>query len=224
MTQPLPIHLKTAGLIASLPGDLPLQNVIDVADALLASPVLTVEVVLAGNDTAVVHDLCQRAGRKMVVGARVETQAAATAALAAGAHFVTTLTWNTAVWETCRQQQTAYLPGIISLMAAEEAQKRGCTLIRLRTGGPDGPAYVTAVRQAQPQLSLVVDAPVNEKTIGAYSRAGATAVFVGEAIFTHPTQPMADIITRARRLQKAWDHHTAGDARFRQNGTPPYEH
>jgi 2-keto-3-deoxy-6-phosphogluconate aldolase len=211
MPQPLLSQLKLSGIIAILPGDLPLQSIIPAVDALLAAPVSAVMVALADGistavqSTAVLRDIRQRAGSQMVVGAEVETTSQTEAALAAGAQFISTQKWDTAVSDICRQHQVLHLPGVMSLIAASTAEQRGYSMIRLRTGGIDGPDYVSMVQKTCPNLLLVVDADINPDIIGSYGRAGATAVLAGQAIFTGPHQPMADIISRARSLQKAWE-------------------
>lgn len=205
MDQGLRRHLKESGIIATLPGSLPLPLVTMVADALLAAPVLAVEVVLSGGDTAVIQDLCRRAGHLMMVGARIQAATQAAPALAAGSRFITTLQWDTAVWQQCEALQVDYLPGVMSGLAAQEVAARGCRWFRLRTGGGNGADYTAAVRQTVPQAGLAADADISPQNLAAYSRAGADAVFAGPAIFTGPGQTMADIIIRARELQQAWD-------------------
>lgn len=205
MPQSVNDQLNLSGIIATLPGDLPLQSIIHCTDALLAAPISAVMVALTDSmDTAVLRDVRQRAGQQMVLGAEVETTDQTEAALAAGAQFISTQKWDTAVSDICRQHQVLHLPGVMSLMAASTAEQRGYSMVRLRTGGSDGPGYVSTVQKTCPNLSLVVDADVNPETIGSYGRAGATAVLAGSAIFTGPLQPMADIISRARALQKGW--------------------
>jgi hypothetical protein len=56
--------LKNAGIVVALPGDLPLAAILPIADALLASPILAVDVAFGGDELPqLLHDLRQRAGR-----------------------------------------------------------------------------------------------------------------------------------------------------------------
>ncbi|MCP5097744.1 MAG: hypothetical protein GY943_19530, partial [Chloroflexi bacterium] len=83
-------QIKMAGIIASLPGDMPLQSILQVADALLAAPVLGVEVSMQDEQgVQIIADLAKRADGKMVIGAEgVETAVQAQSALDAGAEYI----------------------------------------------------------------------------------------------------------------------------------------
>jgi len=53
----------------ALPGDLPLATILPIADALLASPILAVDVAFGGDELPqLLHDLRQRAGDKLLIG------------------------------------------------------------------------------------------------------------------------------------------------------------
>lgn len=203
-------RIKQANIVALLPGDLPHQAIISVADALLAAPVLAAEVYMAGADDdrhahTVISDLRQRAGVHMLVGAGgVETTGQAIAAIAAGAQFIASTRLETDVLAYCREQDVLYLPGVISLFAAQAAETAGCPLIRLTTGGADGPRYVATVRESVPGVGVVVTGHIAVEEVGAYAQAGALALMAAETLFTGPDQPMADLIIRARILQRAW--------------------
>lgn len=198
-------RLKLAGLIVCLPADLPLQRTLVVADALLASPVLAVEVEMVGVDTAVIQDIHKRANGKMTVGAKVETEAQAKTALQAGAHFISSEQWDTAVWHLCREQASLYIPGSMSVATVEGTWKRGCDAVRVRTGGSDGPAYAATVCELFAEMLITVAADITLENVAEYGRAGADAVFIDQAIYQHDMQTMADIISKARQMQKAWE-------------------
>ena len=67
--------LKEAGIVVALPGNLPLATILPIADALLASPILAVDVAFGGDELPqLLHDLRQRAGDKLLIGvSEVET-------------------------------------------------------------------------------------------------------------------------------------------------------
>ena len=211
-------RIKEAGIIATLPGDLPLQSILPVGDALMAAPVQAVEVEDGRNAATIIADLSQRAGRHMLVGAGLVTTAVQTEiVIGAGAQFVTSPRLNEMVMACCRARAVLYVPGVISVLAAQAAYQSGCRLIRLRTGGPAGPDYVNTVRTALPELSVVVAADITAANVGHYVRAGAVAVVVSQALFTGPDQPMSEVINNARRLLKAWELKSPGTW---QNGGP----
>lgn len=204
-------RIKEAGIIAMLPGDLPLQSILPVGDALLAAPLQAVEVEDGDNATTIIADLRRRAGNHMLVGAgHITTAPQLEMVIAAGAQFVTSPRFNETVMVHCRTREVLYVPSVISVLAAQAAYQAGCRLIRLRTGGPAGPDYVNAVRTALPELSVVVAADITTANVGHYIRAGAVAVVVGKALFAGPDQPMTEVISNARRLQKAWEMKSPG--------------
>lgn len=210
--QTIRARLAGAGIIASLPGDLPLQRVTALADALLASPILALAVEHQGDlaqTTAVIGDVRRRAGAEMVVGAGgVAAPAEMAACLAAGAQFISSPRFDSDLQARCEAESVAYLPSVISLFAVQAAQDAGCRLVRVVTGGADGAAYVHTLRHALPGSVIIVAGPITPEQVAAYVRAGAAALMPGSALFTGPAQPMADLITRARRLQQAWDDAT----------------
>lgn len=211
-------RIREAGIIATLPGNLPLQSILPVGDALMAAPVQAVEVENGHNAATIITDLSQRAGAHMLVGAGLITTAAqAEMVIAAGAQFVTSPRLNETVMARCQARAVLYVPGVISMLAARAAYQSGCRLIRLRTGGPAGPDYVNTVRTALPELGVVVAADITAANVGHYVRAGAVAVVVGRALFSGPDQPISEVITNARRLQRAWELKSPGTW---QNGGP----
>lgn len=205
-------RLAAAGIIAALPGDLPLQRVTALADALLASPVLALAVEHKGDlegTTAVIGDARERAGTEMVVGAaEISTMAEMEACLAAGAQFISSPRFDADLQARCEAEPVAYLPSVISLFAVQAAQEAGCRLVRVVTGGANGADYVHTLREALPGSILIVAGPITPEQVAGYVHAGAAALMPGSALFTGPAQPMADLITRARRLQQVWDEAT----------------
>lgn len=202
------IHIiQKSGILAILPGDMPLQRITEMGDALLASPVVGVEVQLRKKQGfPLIVDLKQRAQKNMVVGAGdVETIADATTAIKAGAQFISSQRLDFELLSFCRERDILYLPGVISLLAAQAVQQSGGSIVRLRTGGASGPDFVAAMREAIPGLHIIATGDISVQNIGDYAKSGVDAVLVDDALFTNTEQAMADVITNARTLQKAWD-------------------
>lgn len=198
--------IQRAGIIARLPGNLPLADITPLADALLASPIEAVELVWS-EDTAVslAADLRERSNGRLLIGAYgLETDEQANAAAQAGVQYISCERFCPDVLLACREHDLLYMPGIISIMAAQRAWQKGAQAIRLRTGGPDGPGFAGAVVDFMPELAVIVDADVQADNVGAYAETGAAAVIAGNSLFESAEQPMADIITRARVLQSGW--------------------
>jgi 2-dehydro-3-deoxyphosphogluconate aldolase / (4S)-4-hydroxy-2-oxoglutarate aldolase len=197
--------LREAGIIAALPGNVPLADIVRVGDALLASPVLAVEVGGGPERLQQVADLYQRANSHMIIGAgRVETAVDAVPLIQAGAQFITSPLLDLAIKAVCQQHEVLYIPGIISAGAAQLAFRAECTMIRLTTGGPNGPNFVQALRRTEPKQEIVVACDITVAQVGRYVTAGASALMIGKPLYQDATQPMSDIITQARQLQGAW--------------------
>jgi len=197
--------LREAGIIAALPGTIPLADIVRVGDALLASPVLAVEVGGGPERLQQVADLYQRANSHMIIGAGgVETAVDAVPLIQAGAQFITSPLLDLAIKAICQQHEVLYIPGIISAVAAQLAFQAECTMIRLYTGGPDGPDFVNVLRRTEPEQEIVVACDIEVVQIGRYVTAGASALMIGRPLYQDADQPMSDIITQARQLQRAW--------------------
>ncbi len=198
--------LKEAGIVVALPGDLPLATIIPIADALLASPILAVDVAFGGAELLqLLHDLRQRAGDKLLIGVSgVETAVQLKSLQECPIDYISSPRLDDALLVSCQSSRMAYLPGVISVWAAQAAQQKGCGSIRLRTGGPGGADYVRAICEVQPDLSLIVETELTPDDVSRYQQAGAAALVVGTPLFGGPTQTMADLITQARAFKQAW--------------------
>ncbi|MCB8920785.1 MAG: hypothetical protein H6662_04300 [Ardenticatenaceae bacterium] len=205
-------QLYQAGFAAMLPGDLSLQAIVSVADALLASPVGAVEVALpngsaegVANTAALVADLRQRGRTHLLVGAaEVETPAQAAALIAAGAQWISSYRLSTTVHETCQQAGVFYLPNVIGIYAVQAALSAGLSLVRVPTGGPAGADYVKTLRETFSDVQVITAGDFTPEEVPAYVSAGVRAVFLGSTLFGGPQQPMANLITRARQFRQAW--------------------
>ena len=216
--------LQAAGIIVALPGDLPLATIIPIVDALLASPILAVDVAFGGDELPqLLHDLRQRAGDKLLIGVSgVETAVHLQSLLLHQIDYISSPRLDDELHALCQNEAVAYLPGVISVWAAQAAQQKGCSAIRLRTGGPTGADYVRAMREVQPELGLIVETELAAAEVARYQQAGADALLVGAPLFTGPNQTMADLITQARRFNRAWQQNEALTAAYAEkNGVSP---
>ncbi len=213
--------LKEAGIVVALPGDLPLATILPIADALLASPILAVDVAFGGDELPqLLHDLRQRAGDKLLIGVSgVETSVQLQSLLASPIDYLSSTRLDDALLAACQTNGVAYLPGVISVWAAQAAQQKRCSAIRLRTGGPGGADYVRAIRQVQPDLGLIVETELYPGDVSGYRQAGAAALVVGSPLFTGDGQTMADLITQARAFTQAWQNSSGWPVKQFPNGS-----
>lgn len=201
-------QMMKAGLLACLPGDMPLQSIIQAGDARPAAPVIGVEVQFQdGEGGKLIADLTRRAGSHLVVGAgNVDTITMAEQALQAGAHFISSPRLNFELMSYCSTRHVFYIPGVISVLAAQAVQQSGGRFVRLRTGGDNGPDFMQAMKQAIPGIHVLVSGCFTHNEVGDYARSGAFAVLLEDALYTtNHAQPVADIIKRARVYQTVWD-------------------
>lgn len=212
--------LKEAGIVVALPGDLPLVTILPIADALLASPILAVDVAFGGDELPqLLHDLRQRAGDKLLIGVSgVETAVQLQSLQHSPIDYISSARLDDALLASCRQRGLAYLPGVISVWAAQAAQEKGCISIRLRTGGPAGADYVRSLGEVQPDLGIIVETELHPEDVPGYRQAGAAALVVGAPLFSGPTQTMADLITQARRFTQAWQNSSSWHEKRSLNG------
>jgi 2-keto-3-deoxy-6-phosphogluconate aldolase len=212
--------LKEAGIVVALPGDLPLAAIIPIADALLASPILAVDVGFGGPEMPqLLHDLRQRAGDKLLIGVSgVETAVQLQSLQNCPIDYLSSSRLDDDLLASCQNNETAYLPGVISVWAAQAAQQKGCSSIRLRTGGPGGADYVRAIREVQPDLGLIVETELVPNDVSRYRQAGAAALVVGAPLFGGPRQTMVDLITQARAFAQAWQNSSGWQATQFSNG------
>ncbi len=194
------------GIVAIVRGDFPAHKVLEIGDALLAAPVLVMEVTL---NTPGALDLIQmlraRFGINMNVGAgTVRTVEQFDAAAAAGAQFTVAPGLNPAVVARARKTDTLHIPGVYTATEAETAHAAGSRLLKLFPANIGGPAYLKALRAPLDDIQFVPTGGIGPENAAAWAKAGAAALGVGSALVTGPDQPMADLIERARALRQAW--------------------
>jgi 2-dehydro-3-deoxyphosphogluconate aldolase / (4S)-4-hydroxy-2-oxoglutarate aldolase len=194
------------GLVAIVRGNFPTQKLIEIGDALLASPVLVMEITL--NTTGALEGITllrERFGDKMLVGAgTVRTAAQFQEAVAAGAQFTVSPNLDIATVEASLAADILHLPGVFTPTEAQQAYVAGCKLVKLFPSDVVGPRYLKAIRAPLDDIQFIPTGGITPENVGEYIRAGAAAVGLGGALVTGPDQPMDDLIKRARAIRAAW--------------------
>ncbi len=197
----------TLGVIAILPGELPNDRVIEIADALLAAPILAVEIVPNGPATLdTVQTFRQRAGDNMLVGAaRVESAAELDAAIAAGAQFASSMAdFNLPLLAHAKKQGFFYIPTVHSPGQTLFASKAGSIWQKIRDDidveGLEGMTERAEMAGYRPKFIIN---QLDSDNITFAAEAGANLVTIND-IYLGPDQPQSDIITRARAARSAW--------------------
>ena len=200
-------RVQDDGIIAIVRGDFPAQKILEIGDALLAAPVLVMEVTLnTPGALELIRMLRDRFGENMYIGAgTVRTANQFDAAVASGAQFTVAPGVNPAVVTQARKADILHIPGVYTATEAETACAAGSRLLKLFPANIGGPAYLKALRAPLDDVQFVPTGGIGPDNAAAWASAGAAALGVGSSLVTGPHQPMADLIQRARALRQAWE-------------------
>lgn len=202
-------QLPTVGVAAHLPGELPQDRVIEIADALLAAPLLAVEIIPNGPNTLdTLRTIRQRAGREMLVGAgRVESRAQLHAVMEAGAQFASSAAdFKLPLMAEAKQLAFLYLPTVHAPAQALLARRAGATWQKIRDDVDVD--SLEAIRERMPSGAHLIGNQIETEWLDACYESGLALAFVND-IYLGPNQSMGDIITRARTARRVWLAHSA---------------
>jgi hypothetical protein len=208
-TEQLVQRLTDSGIVVMLPGVLPANRTLEIADALLASPIEAVEIVLTEPEALeTVAAFVQRARGEMLVGVgRVESAEMLTAARQAGADFASSAAeFRLPLIAQAKRDGFLYIPTVHAPGQTLIALRGGAHLQKIRddidTEGLEGLQERTGGR-----VKYVINQMATE-FIDAAVESGASVICVND-VFTGPQQPMGDIITRARQARRLWLTHAS---------------
>jgi 2-keto-3-deoxy-6-phosphogluconate aldolase len=202
LAQPPLIRLQQAGVIAVLSGNFSLAEIVEIGDALLAAPVLALEIDLVnGYAGEAITILRQRAGAHLLIGAGgVQTVEQAELAWAAGAQFTTAPTFDPILATEGQRNDSLHIPGLLTLAEAQQAAAAGCHLVKVDVS----PQHLVEFRRALPELAFIAAGAITIANIDAYAQAGAVGVAVGRTLIAEPYTSLATVISTARAFQRAW--------------------
>lgn len=197
------LQLQESGLIALLPGDIPLQERLSVIDALLAAPVLvTVMQYVDPSSWELLCELRQQTGRLMLVGVGFGNELESgelinvlRQAALAGAQFAIV---PFAHAHLCLQQAIPHLPLVSDLREATTAVAQGYSLLVAHLT----PTQLAHWRPYLPTTCVIAahDASVREIPLYVQHQAAAVAV----PLWGGAGQTMRALISRARQISAAW--------------------
>ncbi|MEX1020739.1 MAG: bifunctional 4-hydroxy-2-oxoglutarate aldolase/2-dehydro-3-deoxy-phosphogluconate aldolase [Litorilinea sp.] len=194
------------GLVAIVRGNFPTDKLLEIGDALLAAPVLVMEITL--NTTGALEAielLRKRYGDNMVVGAgTVRTVAQLRDAIAAGAQFSVSPNLDLETLELAQNADVLHLPGVFTPTEAQTAFAAGCKYVKLFPSDVMGPRYLKAIRAPLDDIGFIPTGGITPENVGDYIRAGAVGVGLGSALVTGPDQGADDLIRRARAIRSAF--------------------
>ncbi len=200
-------RLQEIGLVVLLPGELPGNHVVEIVDALLASPIEAVQIVPNGPNTMdTLQTFRQRAGDKMLVGAdRVDSVEQLHAVMEAGAQFASSLAeFYIPLLSYAKKNDFLYIPTVHSPGQTLLASRAGSIIQKLRDDidaeGLEGLIERSEMANFAPCFAIN---QIEIDLIDAAHEGGAQIVCVND-VYLGEEQSMGDIITRARRAWRIW--------------------
>lgn len=206
-TDPFPLatflaQLQRVALIARLPNNLPVQELIEIGDALLAAPIFVVEVAAEGADgLAVIAEFRRRYGEHLLVGAAVTTLPQIQAAMTAGAHFFALPLLDAKVLRMAREERLFYLPQVKTPVEARLAHLEGCPIVAI----PASDLLAVPAEQWPATLPRIATGVEDGVTATACRRSGAVAIRLQEALFPTTAWSHVEVITAARQWRRRWE-------------------
>jgi Entner-Doudoroff aldolase len=198
--------IRQGGIIAILRGDFAVDDMLRLAEALLAGGVNLLEVTLNSKQAlAALPALRRTLGAHMLIGAgTVRWATQVQPALDAGAQFLVSPNFDPDTVLRARSAGLLHLPGVFTPTEAQTAFAAGCTMLKLFPSDAVGPAYLKALRAPLDDVEFVPTGGVSLENIAAYARAGAAAVGLGSQLVAGRGQGSAELKARAAALRAAW--------------------
>jgi 2-dehydro-3-deoxyphosphogluconate aldolase/(4S)-4-hydroxy-2-oxoglutarate aldolase len=183
------------------------EILIDIAQALLAGGVPAIEVTMTTPKAiSAIEKLADQFGDQAVVGVGTVLDAAtASDAIAAGAQFVVSPTFDPAIVETTKRYGKISIPGAFTPTEILNAWSRGADVVKVFPSTVLGPGYFKDILAPLPQLKLTPTGGVDLKNAADWVKAGA--VFVGAG---------SSLVTKDAMARKDWPAITANAKSFVQ--------
>ena len=199
--------LRNPGVVAVIRADNSAQ-LIDVANALVAGGVTTMEVTMTTpNALDAIREIDAALGDAILlgVGTVLDTETCRMA-LVAGAQFVVTPVLKPDVIALCNRYSIPIVAGAYTPTEALTAHEAGADFIKIFPADTLGPAYIRALKAPLPMLEIIPTGGVDSATAGEFIRAGCAAVAAGSSLVSKKALSERDfdgISDRARQLVAA---------------------
>jgi 2-keto-3-deoxy-6-phosphogluconate aldolase len=198
-------RIAAQGVFAVIRCRAPLAELLEVGDALLATP-LTVLAIAPGSREpwAAIAELRARFGHNMAVGAGLlSTQAEVTAALAAGAQFVLTANYHAADSHACHGVNALYVPCVATSAALDAALVAAHrTFLLFPANRAD--TFTLAAKPAAAGVRWLALGGVTPDNVATFARRGVSAVGLRGVLPVGLRLNMAAMIRQMRRVVQAW--------------------
>ena len=194
--------LPESGVIAVIRLDRPLPRA--AAEAIAAGGISVLELTLTTPGALESIAELRASLPDCLVGAGTVLDATqAREAIAAGAQFCVSPSFDAQVNALCLQRETSYIPGAFTPTEVLQAYQAGAGLIKLFPAKSLGPDFVRDLLGPMPFLRLVPSGGVSLSNAAEWIKAGAAAISVGTALIDSGTLDPATLTTCARALVAA---------------------
>ena len=199
--------LAQAGVIASLEAEFSADEILEIGDALLASPVFAVAIVLMGPYSLQhIAALRSRGGEHLLVGAsNISSEADANLAIAAGAEFLISPFLDRKAAARARALDVLYVPGVFTREEARLALAEGYRLQHLYPADILGASHLFELQMVFSDCKFLPGGGISMEDIHLYAQHGAASVIAESFPAAPQTWSQTEIITHFRRLQRLWE-------------------
>lgn len=199
-------QIEQGGVIAAIRCRAALDLMLEVGDALHATPITAVMISPGSRQPwDIVAELRHRYGASMLVGAGpLATTTQALAAVGAGAQFIATGGYATAIDDLCRRHHLLYIPGVCTVEEVHSVLATGVRVMSLFPARGLDVALFVQISKTDVTTRVVAMGGVNVRNLGEYAQAGVSAVVVRGVIGATAQWRMHDAIVEMRRLRSVW--------------------
>ncbi|MBS3919677.1 MAG: bifunctional 2-keto-4-hydroxyglutarate aldolase/2-keto-3-deoxy-6-phosphogluconate aldolase [Deltaproteobacteria bacterium] len=158
------------------------QEAIEVSDAIKAGGISLIEITMSVQGAIdVIKELTRKYKDEIIMGAgTILDPETGRAALLAGAQFIVSPTLNLDLIQLAHRYSAVVIPGAMTPTEILTAWNAGADMVKVFPAAQlGGPEYLKAIRGPLPQILLVPTGGVNLQNVGAFIKAGATALGVG---------------------------------------------
>lgn len=170
------------------------DQLVDITKALLAGGVPSIEVTMSTPKAiAGIEMLADQFGDKAIIGVGTVLDAAtARDAIAAGARFVVSPTFEPEIVETTRRYGQISVPGAFTPKEILTAWTHGADVVKVFPSTALGPSYFKDLLAPLPQLKLTPTGGVDTKNAAAWIKAGAVFVGAGSSLVSKDAMDKGD--------------------------------
>ncbi|CEI73313.1 MULTISPECIES: bifunctional 4-hydroxy-2-oxoglutarate aldolase/2-dehydro-3-deoxy-phosphogluconate aldolase [Romboutsia] len=104
-------------------------------------------------------------------------------AILAGAKYVVSPGYSEEVNDVCKELNTLYLPGCMTVSEIMNAQDKGNKMVKLFPGDVFGPKYVKAIKAPIPNVEIMPTGGVSIDNVDKWFEMGVSCVGVGSSLF-----------------------------------------